>query len=424
MAWSTKGLLLVHLLLGLVSASLALAGCGASAHVPVVGPGGTRAGTGGGGGRSADASLCADTLAGAATAYRQFLAAYPDPTRIARSVDTTGKVKMVAPGDWTSGFPAGSYWLLYEATGDAAWLAAAKMQTAPLAGVRMADGDMADVGFIINGSFGNGYRLTRDASYRSVLLDGAAFLAARFNAAVGATRSWDFGTWKFPVIVDNMMNLEILFHAADAGGGARFASIGTTHALTTRANHIRADGSSYQLVDFDPNTGAVLSKEKYASLTVDSTWSRGEAWALYGFTMAYRETHDARFLDQAIAIARYWTGSPTMPADGIPYFDFDVPNHREVTPLRDASAGAIAASGLLELGGYASAPDGPAFTAFAVKALRTLSSSAYRAAPGSNGNFLLMHAVGAYTFNVEVDVGTNYADYYYIEALARCARGT
>jgi hypothetical protein len=167
----------------------------------------------------------------------------------------------------------------------------------------------------------------------------------------------------------------------------------------------------------------VLTKEKYASLTVDSTWSRGEAWALYGFTMAYRQTHDTRFRDQAVAIARYWTASPTMPADGIPYFDFDAPNHPEVTPLRDASAGAIAASGLLELGGYAPAPDGPAFAAFAVKALRTLSSAAYRAAPGTNGSFLLMHAVGAYTFNVEVDVGTNYADYYYIEGLARCARG-
>jgi unsaturated chondroitin disaccharide hydrolase len=330
---------------------------------------------------------------------------------------------MVAPGDWTSGFPAGAYWLLYEHTGDPAWLAAAEAQTAPLGAVRMAEGDMADVGFIIETSFGNGHRLTGKAAYQPVLLDGAAYLASRFNQTVGATLSWDFGDWMFPVIVDNVMNLEILFHAAALGGEARFADIGIAHALTTRANHFRPDGGSFHLVDFNSGTGAVISRGTYAGLADGSVWARGQAWALYGYTMAYRETRDQRFLDHATLVARYFTESPNMPADGIPYFDFDVPQHPEVTPLRDASAGAIAASGLLELAKHsdgAGGATGPAFRAFAVKALRTLSSPAYRATPGTNGNFLLIHGEGAYTFDVEVDVGLIYADYYYIEALLRC----
>jgi hypothetical protein len=392
------------------------------------GSGGAGATTGAGGvadgGVSAeDVAFCTAQLDQAVTDYKQFLAAYPDPTMIARSVSAAGVVKMVVPGDWTSGFPAGSYWLLYEHTSDPAWMAAAKAQQAPLYDVRMDSGDEADVGFIINTSFGNGYRLTQDPSFQSTLVDGANYLASRFNATVGATRSWDWGTWMFPVIVDNMMNLEILFHAAAGGGPASLTQVGTTHALTSKTAHFRPDGSSYQIADFNRSTGALLTQGTYAGLADSSTWSRGHAWAIYGFTMSYRYTHDQRFLDHAAHISHFWTDSPNMPADAVPYFDFDVPNHPEVTPLRDASAGAIAADGLLELARYATPADAALFRGFAVKALRTLSSSAYRAATGTNGGFLLMHAVGFYGAKVEVDVGTNYADYYYIEGLMRCASG-
>ena len=188
----------------------------------------------------------------------------------------------------------------------------------------------------------------------------------------------------FPVIIDNMMNLELLFRATALGGDARFKQDGTSHALTTRTNHFRTDYSSYHLVDYNPTTGAVIKKQTNQGLADESAWARGQAWGLYGFTMSYRETNDARFLAQATRIADFYTTSARMPADGVPYFDFDAPIRDDVPDYRDASAGAIAASGLFELARYETGATAENHRAFAIKAVRSLSSTAYRAATGTN----------------------------------------
>jgi hypothetical protein len=388
--------------------------------------GGGGAGGGGGGTHAADAAFCAAQLAAASTHYQRFRQAYPTATEIPRSVTAGGVVRQVAVSDWTSGFPAGSYWLLYEATGDAAWRTAAEARTAALQG-QATRTDTHDVGFVINNSYGAGYRLTQNTAYRTVMATAAQSLSGRFNASVGAIRSWDFGSWSFPVIIDNMMNLELLYRATASGGSATFRQNAIAHALTTRTNHFRADGSSYHVVDYNPTTGAVIRKQTNQGLADESAWARGQAWGLYGFTMCHRETQDARFLDQAIKIAEFYTKSPVMPADGVPYFDFDAPARSDVPDYRDASAGAIAASGLIELSRYATGEASERYLAFAIKALRSLSvpaagTAGYRAALGANGHFLLVHSVGNYPISDEVDVGINYADYYYLEALLRCSK--
>jgi len=359
----------------------------------------------------------------AATDFARFRTTYTSPTSIPRSAKS-GTARMVNTSDWTSGFPAGSFWLLYERTKDQAWRTAAESWTAALMS-QATRTDTHDVGFIINNSFGNGYRLTQNTAYRTVINTAAGSLASRFDPDVGCTRSWDFsGNWTFPVIIDNMMNLELLFRATALGGEARFAQIGTTHAATTRMNHFRADASSYHVVDYNPTTGAVIKKITNQGVADESAWARGQAWGLYGFTMSYRETNDARFLDQATRIAEFYTKSARMPADGVPYFDFDAPVRDDVPDYRDASAGAVAASGLFELAKYTTGAAAESYRVFAIKVVRSLSttgSTGYRAATGTNNQFLLMHSVGNYPQNDEIDVAINYADYYYLEALGRCA---
>jgi rhamnogalacturonyl hydrolase YesR len=394
-----------------------VAGSGGSA-----GNGGSSGGASGAGGstsHAADAAYCAQQLTQAASDFTRFRTTYTSATSVPRSAKS-GTVRTVNTSDWTSGFPAGSFWLLYERTKDQAWRTAAETFTAALMSQQTRT-DTHDVGFIINSSFGNGYRLTQNAAYKPVIITAAGSLASRFNAKVGCTRSWDFGSWMFPVIIDNMMNLELLFRATALGGDAKLAMIGTTHAATTRMNHFRADASSYHLVDYNPTTGAVIKKQTNQGLADESAWARGQAWGLYGFTMSYRETKDASFLDQATRIADFYTQSSRMPADGVPYFDFDAIIRDDVPDYRDASAGAIAASGLFELAKYASGAAAENYRAFAIKVVRSLSSTAYRAASGTNSQFLLMHSVGNYPQNDEIDVAINYADYYYLEALGRCA---
>jgi len=396
-------------------------GQGGTAGTGTGGTAGTGGGTGGAGGgaHAADAAFCAQQITQAASDFTRFRTTYTNPSSPPRSAKG-GTVRSASGEDWTKGFPAGSYWLLYERTRDQAWRTAAESFTtalAPLAALT----NTHDVGFLIYNSYGNGYRLTQSAAYRTILLQAAASLASRYDADVGCTRSWDFGSWMFPVIIDNMMNLELLFRATMLGGEARFAQIGTSHAATTSTNHFRTDSSSYHVVDYNPTTGAVIRKQTNQGVADESAWARGQAWGLYGFTMSYRETNDARFLDRATRIAEFYTKSPRMPADGVPYFDFDAPVRDDVPDNRDASAGAIAASGLFELAKYATGAAAESYRAFAIKAVRSLSSTAYRAATGTNSQFLLMHSVGNYPQNDEIDVAINYADYYYLEALGRCA---
>jgi hypothetical protein len=327
-----------------------------------------------------------------------------------------GKLVMVGPKDWTCGFFPGSLWLIYEYTGDAKWKDAADHYTR-LNESAKDNRTTHDLGFILNTSFGEGYRLTHDTYYRDVLLTGAKTLSTRFNPKVGAIKSWDKGRWKFPVIIDNMMNLELLMWASHESGNTQLAEVATKHADTTKLNHFRPDFSSYHVVSYDPETGKVEKRETHQGTADESSWARGQAWGLYGFTMMYRETHRAEYLEQAKHIAAFLLHHPRMPADKVPYWDFDA-NDIPQAP-RDASAAAVMASALLELSGDVEPELGHSYFAFAEAQLQSLSSPAYRAKTGENGNFLIMHCVGNLPSNGEIDTPISYADYYYLEALSR-----
>jgi hypothetical protein len=364
-----------------------------------------------------DVAFCKTALDAAAVQLAGFRAAYTDPASIPRSATSSGNVRLVGPADWTSGFVAGSFWLIYEHTQDAAFRSAAEARTTALAGEQDTTSHH-DLGFQFMSSYGNGYRLTKNAAYPAVLQTAANSLSTRYSSTVGSIRSWDFGTWSFPVIIDNMMNLKLLYQATKLSGDDAYAERASQHATTTLANHFRADHSSFHLVDYNPTTGAVLGKQTRQGLRDDSAWARGQAWGLYGFTEAHGETQRPDFLVKAENIAGFLLDHPALPDDKIPYWDYDAPDQPS-TP-RDASAAAVMASALLELARYATEPNAARYTIFALDILRSLSSPAYAAAAGQNSHFLLKHSVGSMPEDSEIDVALNYADYYYLEALLRC----
>lgn len=331
-----------------------------------------------------------------------------------------GKLVTVDWRDWTSGFFPGTLWYLYEATGDPVWRTRAEQFTANVAPAQH-NRSTHDVGFVLTCSFGNGLRLTDEPDYRSVLLNGAASLATRFNPTVGAIRSWDWARqWKYPVIIDNLMNLELLLWAARAGAEPQFRAIALRHADTTLRNHFRPDASCYHVVDYDPETGRVRSKVTHQGSAHNSAWARGQAWAIYGYTMLYRETGESRYLQQARATADFVMRHPRLPADKIPYWDFDAADIPHAP--RDASAAAVIASALLELSTLLPGDDARAYAGFAEAQLRSLASPAYLAAVGENGGFILKHSTGNLPRHGEIDVPLTYADYYFLEALLRLRR--
>jgi hypothetical protein len=353
-------------------------------------------------------------FADAETQYRGMLKqmeAYPG--LLPRTVDK-GTFSAVKAEDWTSGFFPGSLWYLYEYTKSEEWRVAAKEYTARLEKIRHYTGNH-DVGFMLYCSYGNGLRLADVPGYKEVLLDGAKALSTRYNEKLGLIRSWN--SYTFPVIIDNMMNLELLMWSALNSGGARCETIARSHADMTFKNHYRTDGSAYHIVDYNPETGKIANYYAGQGNSKDGPWARGQSWGLYGFTMMYRTTKDKRYLDKATAVADFLISHKNMPADGIPYWDYDAPNLPNA--CRDASAGAIMASALLELSGHVAGEKAKHYRAMAIKQLCTLSSPSYRATPNSNGYFLLMHSVGNLPQKYEIDVPLNYADYYYLEALLR-----
>ena len=348
------------------------------------------------------------SLAFAAEQYSRLLASVTNDPKIPRTF-VGGKVKTVEPRDWTSGFVPGSLWYLYEVARDSSWLSAATNYTARLAGIQNYRGSH-DVGFLLGCSYGNGYRLTRNPAYLDVLLQGAKSLATRYHPEVGLIRSWDHGPWSYPVIVDNLMNLELLLAAARQGGQGGLRDIAIAHADKTRQNHFRPDYSSFHVVDYSPANGAVLARKTHQGAADDSAWARGQAWGLYGFTMLFRETRNPLYLAQATNIANFILRHPRLPADKVPYWDFDAPDIPAAP--RDASAAAIISSALIELSGMVDGAPGRGYLALARQQLLSLSSPAYRAGAGQNGNFILMHCVGNFPARSEVDVPLNYADYY------------
>ena len=244
-----------------------------------------------------------------------------------RTLDKDSNLVLVPARDWTSGFFAGELWYLYEFTGKNEWKEKAQEFTAVMEPEKM-NGTTHDMGFKIYSTFGNGYRLTNDPHYREVIIQSAKTLATRFKPIIGCIRSWDHSRdkWGCPVIIDNMMNLELLFEATKLTGDSSFYKIAVSHANTTMKNHFRADFSSYHVIDYDTITGNVLKKNTHQGYSHESAWARGQAWALYGFTMCYRETHDPKYLLQAENIAGFILNHKNLPTDLVPYWDFDAPN--------------------------------------------------------------------------------------------------
>ncbi len=325
-------------------------------------------------------------------------------------------LRLVVSDDWTSGFFPGILWFLYEYTGHAEWKARAEEFTALMEREPRNRGSH-DVGFKVYNSYGNGFRLTQNEEYKKQVIQGAATLATRFNARTGCIRSWDFGKWKYPVIVDNMMNLELLFAATRFSGDSTYYRIAVSHANTTMKNHFRPDNSSFHVVDYDTATGKVLSKGTLQGNADSSSWARGQAWGLYGYTMCYRETKDPAYLEQAEHIASFLINHPRLPSDKIPYWDFDLADFSNEP--RDVSAAAIIASALYELKDYSS--HHKQYRAFADKIINNLVKH-YSASPGAAHGFLLLHSTGHKPSRGEIDVPLIYADYYFLEALLRKKR--
>lgn len=340
--------------------------------------------------------------------------------KIPRTLHPDNSIKWIADKyDWTEGFWSGTCWQMYNYTKNEKWRDGAMASQKIFVAHKDLTNDH-DLGFIFNNSYGAGYRITGDEQYKQVLIDASNSLLTRFNSKVGCIQSWDLVDnwqslrgWKYPVIIDNLMNLEMLFEVSEITGDNRYKSAAIAHANTTMKNHFRPDASSYHVIDYDPETGEVLKRITAQGYANESAWARGQAWALYGYTMCYRYTSDNTYLVFAQKIADFILKHPHYPADGVPYWDFnapDIPNAK-----RDASAGAIMASALLELSKYTDNK----YLVNAQHILQSLASDKYTAKLGENGNFILKHSVGSIPHNNEIDVPLNYADYYYIEALLR-----
>lgn len=335
-----------------------------------------------------------------------------DSLQIPRTLSEQGRLHGTGSKEWTSGFYSGTLWQLYRFSHRKPLQQAARTWMA-FQEKEKRDYRTHDLGFKIFCSYGEAFRTDSQRTDQAVILEAAKTLSRRFNPVVGAIRSWDHSRdkWGYPVIIDNLMNLDLLFAATRFSGDSLFYQIARQHAATTLKNHYRPDGSSYHVVNYDTLTGKVLSQQTHQGAFHESAWARGQAWGLYGFAMAWRETRDPQFLHQAEAIAEFIFTHPRLPKDKIPYWDFDAPGIPRA--LRDVSAAAIAACGLLIL---CEERNRPLYLNWADEILHSLAQPAYQsnAAP-----FFLAHSVGNLPADSEVDVPIIYADYYYVEALLR-----
>lgn len=340
--------------------------------------------------------------------------------RIPKTIDKLGRMVYIPIDDWCSGFFPGSLCYLYQLTNDKSWLLQSKRFTEALDSIQYLTWHH-DVGFMIGSSYLNIYRLSPNKAYKKAIIQTAKSLCTRFRKKAGVIQSWNVDRgwqskrgWTCPVIIDNMMNLELLFEATRLSGDSTYWKVAVSHANKTLENQFRKDGSCYHVVDYDPNNGAVLHRQTAQGYADNSAWARGQAWAVYGYTVCYRYTHDRKYLDQAVKTLNFVMQNPNLPEDLIPYWDFDAPNIPNEP--RDVSSAACIASALYEMNNYL--PDN-GYTSLADRIIRSLSSPEYRAPLGKNGCFLLMHSVGSIPHNNEIDVPLNYADYYFLEALTR-----
>lgn len=336
---------------------------------------------------------------------------FKDSLRL-KPVQRIGQRRLTGIYDWTSGFFSGSLWYTYELTGNKALKQYAIQFTNLLYPVREYDGTH-DLGFMMNCSFGNAGRLSPNDTISSVLKQTADNLISRYNPQIGAIRSWDFGQWNFPVIIDNMMNLDLLFRVSKQTGDPKYKEIAIQHANKTMEWGFRPDYSSYHVVSYN-NDGSIESRGTHQGKHNESSWARGQSWAVYGYISCYRETKEKIFLDFAVHIADYIM-SNVKTNDLVPLWDYDAPDSPD-TP-RDASAACVTASAFIELSTMLS--EGDKYLDYAVAVMKSLSSDEYLAKVGENQGFILMHSVGSLPNGSEINTPLNYADYYYMEAIQR-----
>ncbi|KAL0488074.1 unsaturated disaccharide hydrolase [Acrasis kona] len=325
----------------------------------------------------------------------------------------SGKWTYTSSGAWTSGFYTGCLWYMYALTNDTKWLERAKA-TLPYLSREQYNKNTHDIGFIIFNSFGLGYKLTQDQNYHSAVLNAAAALSTRYSSKVKCTKSWNWSDKDFPVIIDNMMNLELLFWAAENGGRKEFKEIAINHADTTDSNHFRKDGSSYHVINYNPDTGLPKFRGTHQGYSDNSTWSRGQAWAIYGYTMSYRFTKSEKYLKRATISADYYIRR--LPNDYVAYWDFDAPEIPKAP--RDTSGAAVAASGLIELSSFVSGEAKEKYLTAAKKIISSLTGHDYLARDVKGFESILTKGTPFKKANL-FDIGIIYGDYYLLECLYR-----
>jgi len=325
------------------------------------------------------------------------------------------EVQKVPSKDWTSGFFVGNLWQLYTLNGEDRFRESAE-KWQPFMKKEELNDRTHDMGFKIWCSYGEGFEQTGKEEYKDVILKSAQTLSTRYNETVGSLRSWDFNAdiWEFPVIIDNMMNLELLFEATRISGDSTYHNIAVNHANTTLKNQFRADNSTVHVVVYDTLKGNVKEKVTHQGFSDDSSWARGQGWAIYGYTMAYRYTRDQKYLDQAMKTASFYLDHPRLPQDGIPYWDFDDPAIPD-SP-RDVSAATVVASALVELYGYT---QDNTYLDYSRKVAGTLQTREYVLPADLEAPFILDHSTGNWPKNDEVDEPIVYGDYYFLELLIR-----
>lgn len=348
-----------------------------------------------------------------------------DYTMMPRNIlqhQTKWNLRKATKDEWTAGFWPGILWYDYEFTKDPVIKADAEKYTSSLEFLSHTPAYDHDLGFIVFTSYGNAYRLTGNTDYKRVILQTADTLATLFNPKVGTILSWPRMVkekgWPHNTIMDNMINLELLFWASKHGGGKRLYDIAVKHAQTTMKYHFRKDYTSYHVALYNAQTGKFIKGVTHQGYSDSSMWARGQAWAIYGYTMCYRETKRKEFLDFAQKVAEPYL--VRLPKDLVPYWDFSAPDIPNAP--RDASAAAIVASALIDLSHYVKDKSRSGrYQSLAIGMLASLSSEKYQSR-ASNPSFLL-HSTGHWPNNSEVDASINYADYYYLEALLKLRAG-
>lgn len=348
--------------------------------------------------------------------YQKLLSYKVDSLSFPRSYNPNDAIILGVPSkNWTSGFYAGNLWQIYEITGKPEYKALAKKWTAFIEKEKF-NNRTHDMGFKVFNSFGQGLKHEDNQEYKDIIIKSAQTLSTRFNNTVGSIRSWDFNKerWDFPVIIDNMMNLELLFEATRISKDSSFHNLAIQHANTTLKNHFRPNNSTWHVLDYNPENGAVRMRVTHQGINDDSSWARGQGWAIYGFTMAYRYTKDEKYLNQAKATATFFLNHKNLPEDGIPYWDFDAPNIPNEP--RDVSAGAIVASALIELYGYTK---DETYLDYSKKFLKNVQTANYILPTNLDVPFILDHSSGDWSKRSEMDEPIVYGDYYFLEALLR-----